>query len=117
MPLRGSGRSGRVPDHLGGRPASMPVRWWTVSRDATLCPASRVAGHPGAPGRADAAGAGLSGLDLRRPPLRNAAATYLGHLLAATAVHLVRIDAWQQGRRPEPTRTTQLHRLLGHFSK
>lgn len=53
----------------------------------------------------------------RRSRYRNAAATHLGHCLAAAAVNLVRIAAWQQGHRPEATRTTHLCRLLTHPSK
>ncbi|MEU0203827.1 MULTISPECIES: transposase [unclassified Streptomyces] len=55
----------------------------------------------------------------RRSRYRNATATHLGHCLAATATatNLIRIDAWQQGHRPERTRTTHLCRLLTHTSK
>ncbi|OEJ23584.1 hypothetical protein AR457_32700 [Streptomyces agglomeratus] len=53
----------------------------------------------------------------RRSRYRTAAATHLGHCLAATAVNLIRIDAWQQGHRPERTRTTHLCRLLARPSK
>ncbi|XMS41242.1 transposase [Streptomyces xanthophaeus] len=53
----------------------------------------------------------------RRSRYRTAAATHLGHCLAATAVNLIRIDAWQQGHRPERTRTTHLRRLLARSSK
>jgi len=55
----------------------------------------------------------------RRSRYRNAAATHLGHCLAATAVNLIRIDGWHQGHRPEAeaTRTTHLCRLLTHPSK
>lgn len=53
----------------------------------------------------------------RRSRYRTAAATHLGHCLAATAVNLIRIDAWQQGHRPERTRTTHLSRLLRRPSK
>ncbi|MEU6011809.1 transposase [Streptomyces sp. NPDC047453] len=48
----------------------------------------------------------------RRSRYRTAAATHLGRCLAATAVNLIRIDAWQQGHRPERTRTTHLCRLF-----
>jgi transposase len=48
----------------------------------------------------------------RRSRYKNTAPTHLGHCLAATAVNLARIDAWQQGHRPEATRTTHLCRLL-----
>ncbi|MEV6058253.1 IS1182 family transposase [Streptomyces sp. NPDC052107] len=53
----------------------------------------------------------------RRSRYRTAAATHLGHCLAATAINLIRIDAWKQGHRPERTRTTHLSRLLTHPSK
>ncbi|MFF0066697.1 IS1182 family transposase [Streptomyces sp. NPDC005279] len=53
----------------------------------------------------------------RRSRYRTAAATHLGHCLAATAINLIRIDAWQQGHRPERTRTTHLCRLLADPSK
>ncbi|MET7913789.1 transposase [Streptomyces avermitilis] len=53
----------------------------------------------------------------RRSRYRTAAATHLGHCLAATAVNLIRIDAWQQGHHPERTRTTHLCRLLTRPSK
>jgi hypothetical protein len=53
----------------------------------------------------------------RRSRYRTTAATHLGHCLAATAVNLIRIDAWQQGHRPEHTRTTHLCRLLARPSK
>ncbi|WP_344392001.1 transposase, partial [Streptomyces vastus] len=53
----------------------------------------------------------------RRSRSRTAAATHLSHCLAATAVNLIRIDAWQQGHRPERTRTTHLCRLLARPSK
>lgn len=35
----------------------------------------------------------------------------LEHALAATAINLLRLDAWQAGKRPEPTRTSHLARL------
>ncbi|MDQ0931703.1 IS1182 family transposase [Streptomyces turgidiscabies] len=53
----------------------------------------------------------------RRSRYRTAPATHLGHCLAATALNLIRLDAWQQGHRPEHTRTTHLCRLLTHPSK
>ncbi|MER5756152.1 transposase [Streptomyces sp. NPDC002088] len=46
----------------------------------------------------------------RRSRYRNAATTRLGRCLAATAINLIRIDAWHQGHRPETTRTTHLCR-------
>ncbi|MFI7704259.1 IS1182 family transposase [Nonomuraea sp. NPDC049480] len=48
----------------------------------------------------------------RRSRYKNTAPTHVGHCLAATAINLVRIDAWQQGHRPERTRLTHLCRLL-----
>ncbi|MGP3921524.1 IS1182 family transposase [Nonomuraea sp. 10N515B] len=48
----------------------------------------------------------------RRTRYKNIAPTHLGHCLAATAINLTRIDAWQQGHRPEPTRVSHLCRLL-----
>lgn len=53
----------------------------------------------------------------RRSRYRIAASTHLGHCLAATAINLIRIDAWHQGHRPEATRTNHLCRLLAHPSK
>ncbi|MET9382189.1 transposase [Streptomyces sp. NPDC002928] len=46
----------------------------------------------------------------RRSRHPNAATTRLGHCLAATAINLIRIDAWRQGHRPETTHTTHLCR-------
>jgi transposase len=48
----------------------------------------------------------------RRSRYRGTSRTHLGHCLAATALNLIRIDAWEHGIRPEPTRTTHLTRLL-----
>lgn len=55
---------------------------------------------------------------IRRSRYRTAA-THLGHCLAATAtaINLIRIDTWQQGHRPEHTRTTHLRHLLTRHSK
>jgi hypothetical protein len=49
---------------------------------------------------------------VRRSRYRGRDRTHLGHCLAATAVNLIRIDAWGHGIRPELTRSTHLARLL-----
>ncbi|WP_254076714.1 transposase [Streptomyces pacificus] len=48
-------------------------------------------------------------------PSRTAPATHLGHCLAATAVNLIRIDTWQQGHRPDRTRTRTRTNHLCHL--
>ncbi|WP_329538461.1 transposase (plasmid) [Streptomyces sp. NBC_01450] len=54
----------------------------------------------------------------RRTRYRGTDRTHLGHCLAATAINLIRIDAWEHGTLPEPTRSTHLSRLLDpHHSK
>ncbi|MFI9848723.1 IS1182 family transposase [Nonomuraea sp. NPDC051941] len=49
---------------------------------------------------------------LRRSRYRGLQRTHLGHCLAAAAINLIRIHAWEHGIPPEPTRRTHLSRLL-----
>lgn len=49
---------------------------------------------------------------IRRSRHNGMSATHVGHCLAATALNLIRLDAWQHGNRPERTRVTHLCRLL-----
>jgi transposase len=50
-------------------------------------------------------------ISMRRSKYRGLNKTALQHLLGATAMNFIRINAWQCGYRPEITRTTHLARL------
>ena len=54
----------------------------------------------------------VSRTGLRRSRYRGLQRTHLGHCLAAAAVNLIRMHAWEHGIPPEPTRTSHLSRLL-----
>jgi transposase len=59
----------------------------------------------------------VSRTGLRRSRYRGLQRTHLGHCLAAAAVNLIRIHAWEHGIPPEPTRTSHLSRLLRKYTK
>lgn len=49
---------------------------------------------------------------LRRTRYRNLPTTRLGHVFAATALNLIRIDRWPTGTPPGATRTSRLEALM-----